>query len=90
MEKTNWISTTKAFLIDDTISKNIAFDLDFIDEKNKPINRKSQLSDLINRLPDGLNTTIGDRGIKLSGGEQQRIANCKSAIPWVKKFAIFG
>ena len=52
----------KAFLIDDTISKNIAFGSDFIDEKkiNQSI-EKSQLSDLINRLPDGLNTIVGDR-----------------------------
>ena len=81
MEKTSSISTTKAFLIDDTISKNIAFGSDFIDEKkiNQSI-EKSQLSDLINRLPDGLNTIVGDRGIKLSGGEQQRIAIAKPSI----------
>ena len=40
MEKIIGLVPQKAFLIDDTISKNIAFGSDFIDEKNKPINRK--------------------------------------------------
>ena len=36
--------------------------------------KAAQLSDLIETLPDGLNTKIGDNGIRLSGGQRQRIA----------------
>ena len=35
---------------------------------------KAQLSDLVAQLPDGVNTFIGERGIRLSGGQRQRIA----------------
>ena len=35
---------------------------------------KAQINELINELPDGLNTEIGENGIKLSGGQRQRVA----------------
>ena len=35
--------------------------------------RKAQLMDFINELPEGLNTLVGDRGVRLSGGQRQRI-----------------
>jgi ABC-type transport system involved in Fe-S cluster assembly fused permease/ATPase subunit len=38
------------------------------------ITRLSQLDNLIDRLPHGLNTPVGERGLKLSGGEKQRVA----------------
>ena len=65
------------YLIDDTIEKNITFD--FLEEKidkqkmDFAINM-SCLDQKINELPDGLNTKVGNDGIKLSGGERQRIA----------------
>jgi len=64
-------------LIDDTLIKNIAFgqlddDIDII-RLNKVV-EMAQLKALINELPLGLNTFVGDKGIKLSGGQKQRIA----------------
>ena len=62
--------------MDDTIKANITFgiDEDRIDEQaiNKAL-KEAQLDELINSLPDGLETVIGDRGVKLSGGQRQRI-----------------
>lgn len=65
------------FLRDDTIRNNIAFgvDEDKIDD-NKIWNaiRMAQLEELINSLPEGINTHMGERGIRFSGGQKQRVA----------------
>ena len=42
--------------------------------------RKAQCMDIIERLPDGLNTVLGSRGTYLSGGEQQRIAIARAML----------
>lgn len=41
---------------------------------------KARLSDLIASLPDGLDTEIGDRGVKLSGGEKQRLSLARAIL----------
>jgi ABC-type multidrug transport system fused ATPase/permease subunit len=64
------------YLMDDTFYKNIAFGHSEEDiDKAKVANsiKAAQLEDLINSLPDGLNTKIGERGVRLSGGQRQRI-----------------
>lgn len=64
-------------LIDDSIRRNIGFGLsiDEIDEqKLDRAVRASQLADMIDALPDGLDTVVGEQGVRLSGGERQRIA----------------
>ncbi len=60
--------------IDDTIRKNIALGIHDIDEKRleKSID-DAQLRELIDSMPKGLDTRIGDKGIKLSGGQRQRV-----------------
>ncbi|MDB2473978.1 ABC transporter ATP-binding protein/permease, partial [Gammaproteobacteria bacterium] len=64
------------YLLDDTFRKNIAFGLseDEIDE-NKISNaiKFAQLQDFISTLPDGLDTFVGESGVRLSGGQRQRI-----------------
>ncbi len=64
------------YLSDDTVRNNIAFGLDEkeIDEKkiNEAVN-VSQLNEFVKNLPRGLDTFIGERGIRLSGGQRQRI-----------------
>jgi len=64
------------YLIDGTIKENIALGvkLDDIDE-NKVTSalKMAELSDFIETLPDGINTCVGDRGVRLSGGQRQRI-----------------
>tara|TARA_B100000989_G_scaffold59489_4_gene40658 strand:- start:1123 stop:2916 length:1794 start_codon:yes stop_codon:yes gene_type:complete len=65
------------FLSDNTIKNNIAFGLDEADIDEMKINNcinQSQLQDLINSLPDGLETMVGEKGVQLSGGQRQRIA----------------
>lgn len=64
------------YLIDESIRDNIAFgiDADKIDEKRIwEVLEEAQLKEFIEELPEGLDTTIGDRGIRLSGGQRQRI-----------------
>ena len=64
------------YLIDESIRENIAFgiDADKIDEKRIwGVLEEAQLKEFIEELPEGLDTTIGDRGIRLSGGQRQRI-----------------
>ena len=65
------------FLVDDTIRHNIALGLDHdaIDPKAlEDAVRLAQLEPLVAALPAGLDTVVGERGVRLSGGERQRIA----------------
>ena len=64
------------YLMDDTIRANIAFGLDreqINEEALWNAIRGAQLEQFVKGLPDGLETVIGDRGVKLSGGQRQRI-----------------
>ena len=66
----------KIHLTDESLVNNIIFGYqDNIFDKNlfEQVIRQSKLDDLINSLPLKEQTTIGERGIKLSGGEQQRL-----------------
>ena len=63
-------------IIDDTIKRNIAFgqnDKEIDKKKLREAIQKSNLSKFINNLPRGINTTLGEKGIKISGGQRQRI-----------------
>ena len=64
------------YLVDDTIRKNIAFGLreDNIDDNLiKQAIEKANLTKFLNELSSGLETVVGEKGIRLSGGQQQRI-----------------
>ncbi len=64
------------YLIDDTIRKNIAFGIpnhEIDEESVKRSIKLAQLTNFVNDLEDGLNTVVGDRGIRLSGGQRQRL-----------------
>jgi ATP-binding cassette subfamily B protein len=62
------------FLFGGTIRENIAYGrLDSSDDEVMRAARRARLDALIDRLPDGLDTVIGERGIKLSGGQKQRL-----------------
>lgn len=74
-EKIGYIPQT-IYLMDDTIKANIAFGVDVskVDEERiHTVLKEAQLDEFIAQLPDGINTEIGDRGVKLSGGQRQRI-----------------
>jgi ATP-binding cassette, subfamily B, bacterial PglK len=65
------------FLIDDTLRRNIALGIDEgeIDEPRVRIAlRMAQLEHFVASLPEGLDTLVGERGVRLSGGERQRVA----------------
>lgn len=64
------------FMLDDTIRNNVAFGVpkEKIDENRIwEVLREAQLDEFIKTLPEGLDTGIGERGIRLSGGQRQRI-----------------
>lgn len=64
------------FLSDDKIMRNIAFGLDDDQIDSQKINNAiyaAQLKEFIDNLPDGINTVIGESGVRLSGGQRQRI-----------------
>ena len=62
-------------LFNDTIRYNIAYaKTDASDEEIMAAARSADLEELLSRLPDGLDTVVGERGLKLSGGEKQRLA----------------
>ena len=64
------------FMLDDTIRNNIAFGVpaEEIDENRLwEVLREAQLDEFVKSLPEGLDTGIGERGIRLSGGQRQRI-----------------
>ncbi|WP_024328759.1 ABC transporter ATP-binding protein/permease [Thioalkalivibrio sp. ALR17-21] len=62
-------------LFNDTIRYNIAYgDPSASDAAIERVARLAHLEGFIARLPDGLDTVVGERGLKVSGGEKQRIA----------------
>lgn len=66
-----------AFLVDDTIRRNIALglsDQNIDEDRVVDALTQAQLWEFIDSLPDGLDTPVGERGVRLSGGQRQRIA----------------
>ncbi|SER56215.1 ABC-type bacteriocin/lantibiotic exporter, contains an N-terminal double-glycine peptidase domain [Butyrivibrio fibrisolvens] len=64
------------YLIDESIRENIAFGIDadkIDDDRIWEVLKEAQLDGFIKTLPEGLDTKIGDRGVRLSGGQRQRI-----------------
>lgn len=65
------------FLLDDTLRRNVALgirDGAIDDRRVLDVLRMAQLSHFVAELPRGLDTRVGERGIRLSGGERQRVA----------------
>ncbi len=64
------------YLIDESIRDNIAFGIDadqIDDQRIWEVLEEAQLKSFVEELPDGLETTIGDRGVRISGGQRQRL-----------------
>ncbi|WP_025684304.1 ABC transporter ATP-binding protein [Paenibacillus maysiensis] len=63
------------FLFDGTVRENIAYGkLDASEEEIWDAARRAQIEDLVRSYPEGLDTMIGERGVKLSGGQKQRLS----------------
>jgi ATP-binding cassette, subfamily B, bacterial PglK len=79
------------FLIDDTLERNIAFgvpDNQIDRQKVQAAVQAAQLSEVIERLPMGLNTAVGERGVLLSGGQRQRVGIAR-ALYHEKEILVF-
>ena len=64
------------YMLDTTIRANVAFGVreDAMDEERIwEVLREAQMEEFVRSLPEGLDTEIGDRGVRLSGGQRQRI-----------------
>lgn len=67
----------ETFILDDTMARNIAFgvpDADIDRDRVLEVAEMAQLKSVIDQLPAGLDTVLGDRGTRLSGGQRQRVA----------------
>jgi ATP-binding cassette, subfamily B, bacterial PglK len=64
------------YLVDDTMRANVAlgwYGDEIDDERLLEAVRLAELDDVVARLPDGLDTRVGERGVRLSGGQRQRV-----------------
>ena len=67
----------EVFLVDDSLRNNIALGVDHsnIDENRlMEAIRQARMNDFLKDIPEGLDTMLGERGVRLSGGQRQRIA----------------
>ena len=68
-------------LFNDTIGYNIRYGRwDASEEEVREAARMAQVAAFIEALPDGYDTTVGERGLKLSGGEKQRVAIARTIL----------
>jgi len=63
-----------------SVRDNIALDVDITEERLIDAARKSHSLEFIEKLPNKFDTLVGERGIKLSGGEKQRIAIARAFL----------
>ncbi|MFA6599621.1 MAG: ABC transporter ATP-binding protein [Candidatus Omnitrophota bacterium] len=72
----------ETLLFNDTLRNNIVFGLDenISDEQIWDAVEKAQLGEYVRHLPDKLDTLVGDRGVKLSGGEKQRVSIARAIL----------
>ena len=75
------IVTQETFLFDDTVKANIAYGVENIsNDEIKDAAKAANAHEFIQKLPDGYNTIIGERGVSLSGGQKQRIAIARAIV----------
>ena len=68
-------------LFDDTIKNNIIYSkTDASEQEINEVVKLSHCDEFINKLPNGINTIIGENGIRLSGGEKQRLSIARAML----------
>ena len=73
----------QVFLIDNTLRCNVALGEEESEIEESRLNkalRQARLSELVEMLPQGVNTDLGERGVRLSGGQRQRVAVARAFI----------
>ncbi len=68
------------FLFHDTIRENLCVGKKFSEEEIQQALRVSYADEFVNKLPQGVDTIIGDRGTRLSGGQQQRLTIARAFL----------
>jgi ABC-type multidrug transport system fused ATPase/permease subunit len=68
------------FLFDDTVRGNVTLGADIPDDEVRAALRVAAADEFVARLPDGLDTRVGERGATLSGGQRQRIALARAVV----------
>jgi ABC-type multidrug transport system fused ATPase/permease subunit len=75
------VVTQEVFLFHASLRENICYGLpDASAEQVEAVIEAAQLRDVLARLPDGLETVVGERGYRLSGGEKQRVAIARALL----------
>lgn len=75
------VVTQETFLFNDTVRANITFSCpESTDEQIETALRRAHAYDFVKDLPQGLDTVLGERGVRLSGGQKQRLAIARAII----------
>jgi subfamily B ATP-binding cassette protein MsbA len=75
------IVTQETILFNDSIRANIAYGQKIInDEQVLAASKAANALEFINELPEGIDTVIGEKGVKLSGGQRQRLAIARAIM----------
>jgi ABC-type multidrug transport system fused ATPase/permease subunit len=72
------------FLLDDSVRRNVAFgvpDAEISDAAVHEALQRAQLDEFVGSLSDGLDTEVGERGVRFSGGQQQRLGIARALYP---------
>ncbi|WFB36920.1 ABC transporter ATP-binding protein [Kiritimatiellota bacterium B12222] len=71
----------ESVLFEGTVRENILFGLDQVNEERfQEILEAANINEFVNKLPEGLNTRIGESGARLSGGQRQRLAIARALV----------
>ncbi len=74
------IVSQNCILFNDTVAANIAFGGTFSNEELRRAAKIAHADEFIDRLPQGYDTIVGDRGLNLSGGQRQRISIARAVL----------
>ncbi len=72
----------ETYLFNTSLRANLTYGLEYVPDDLALIEvlKKAKLYDYVQKLPEGLETTVGDRGVKLSGGEKQRVSIARAML----------